>query len=188
MEKEIEKSMQKTIDALRVDMGKIRTGRVHVGLLDDIVVNCYGSNMPLSKIASVRACDSQTLLISPWNNNNMPAIEKSISESDLDLNPSSSSSGIRVSMPPMTEERRKTLVKIIGKEVEGSKIALRNIRRDAIFDVKNKVKSGEMSEDEGRRMEQEIQKITNLSVGAADNISEEKKKELLVFDKSISGR
>ena len=181
MENEIQKRMQKTLDALRNDMGKMRTGRAHAGLLDAVLVNCYGSDMPLSQIASVHASDAQTLLVSPWDANNVAAIEKAIRDSDLGLNPAATSGGIRVSMPPLSEERRKDLVKVIGKEVETARIALRNIRRDAVADVKTKVKAGEMSEDEGHRLEQQLQKTTDSSVAEADNIAEEKKQELLTI-------
>ena len=179
MEDDICKRMQKTLDALNADLAKIRGGRAHAGLLDDIVVNCYGAEMPLSQTASVSAADARTLVVSPWDANNAAAIEKAIRDSDLGLNPAASSGGIRVSFPALSEERRRDLVKVISREAETARIALRNIRRDAVAAVKSGVKAGEYSEDEGRRMENKIQKTTDESVAAADAMTEQKKQEIL---------
>ena len=179
MEQDIESRMQKTLAALRAEWAKMRTGRAHAGLLDGISVQCYGSEMPLSQTATVTAADSQTLMVSPWDANNADAIEKAIRDSGLGLNPAATAGGIRVSLPPLSEERRRDLAKVVGRDTEHAKVALRNIRRDAVSEIKTKVKSGEFSEDEGRRMEQRIQKITDSSVGEVDSLAEEKKRELM---------
>ena len=179
MEDDIRKRMQKTLDALRADLGKVRGGRAHAGLLDGVVVNCYGAEMPLSQTASVSAADSRTLLVSPWDANNAAAIEKAIRDSGLGLNPAATSGGIRVSLPALSEERRRELAKVVSREAETARIALRNIRREGVAAVKAGVKAGEFSEDEGRRTEAKIQKITDESVAEADAATEEKKQELL---------
>lgn len=179
MEDDIRKRMQKTLDALQSDLAKMRTGRAHTGLLDGVMVNCYGAEMPLAQTATVTASDSRTLMISPWDANNAEAIEKAIRDCGLGLNPAATSGGIRVSLPPLSEERRKELAKVVSREAETARIALRNIRRDAVADIKTKVKAGELSEDEGRRLEQKIQKATDDAVAEADNMTGEKKQELL---------
>lgn len=179
MEEQIQKHMQKSVDALRTDLAKMRTGRAHAAMLDDIMVPCYGAESPLPQTATVTVVDARTLLIAPWDASNAAAIEKAVRESDLGLNPASGSGGIRVTMPPLSEERRRDLVKVIGKEAETARIALRNIRRDAIADIKSKIKSGELSQDEGHRLEQRIQKITDAASGDVDAAIEEKKQELM---------
>ncbi|MGI9306321.1 MAG: ribosome recycling factor [Gammaproteobacteria bacterium] len=179
MEKDIQQRMQKTLDALRADWAKMRTGRAHPGLLDGVTVLCYGGEMPLAQTATVSAADAQTLLVAPWDPNNAAAIEKAVRDSGLGLNPAATAGGIRVSMPPLSEERRRELAKVIGRDAETARVALRNIRRDALGEVKAKVKDGEFSEDEGRRMEQRIQKITDTSSGEVDALCEEKKRELM---------
>lgn len=179
MEEEIQKHMQKSVDALRADLAKMRTGRAHAGMLDDIAVPCYGAEMPLPQTATVTVVDARTLLIAPWDAGNAAAIEKAVRESDLGLNPAAGSGGIRVVLPLLSEERRKDLVKVIGREAETARIALRNIRRDAIADVKSKTKSGELSQDDGRRLEQRIQKLTDSASAEVDAAIEEKKQELM---------
>ena len=179
MEDDIRKKMQKTLDALRADLAKIRGGRAHAGLLDGVVVNCYGAEMPLAQTASVSAADARTLLVSPWDKNNAAAIEKAIRDSDLGLNPAASPGGIRVAMPALSEERRRDLAKVVGREAETARIAIRNIRREAVSAIKTGVKGGEFSEDEGHRLEGKMQKITDESVAEADAMTEQKKQELL---------
>lgn len=171
--------MQKTLTALRADLAKMRTGRAHAGLLDSVMVLCYGAEMPLSQTASVTVYDSRTLVVSPWDAGNTAAIEKGIRDSDLGLNPATGAGGIRVSLPLLSEERRREMVKIISRESEAARIAARNIRREALTDIKAKVKAGEFSEDEGRRLEQKIQKITDSTVTETDTLMEEKKQELM---------
>ena len=179
MEDDIQKRMQKTLDALSADLAKMRTGRAHPGLLDAVVVHCYGAEMSLSQTATVTAADARTLLVAPWDAANVAAIEKAIRDSDLGVNPATTAGGIRVSLPPLSEERRRDLSKVVSRETETARIALRNIRRDAVAEIKTKVKNGDFSEDEGRRMEQKIQKITDASVATADEITEHKKRELM---------
>lgn len=179
MEEHIQNRMQKTLGALRADLAKMRTGRAHAGLLDDIVVPCYGAEMPLAQVASVSVSDPRTLVVSPFDANNAPAVEKAIRDADLGLSPAAAGASIRVTMPPLSEERRMDMVRVISREGETARVALRNIRRDAVADIKAKVKSGELSEDEGRRLEQRVQKITDESVASADSLLEEKKQELM---------
>ena len=178
MEEDIQNRMQKTVSALRAEWAKMRTGRAHPGLLDGVTVQCYGAEMPLAQTATVTAADAQTLLISPWDANNAAAIEKAVRDSDLGLNPAASAGGIRVPLPPLSEERRNEMAKAVGRDAETAKVALRNIRRDALSDIKTKVKSGEFSEDDGRRMEQRIQKITDNAGGEIDSMAETKKREI----------
>ncbi|MGU9951527.1 MAG: ribosome recycling factor [Gammaproteobacteria bacterium WSBS_2016_MAG_OTU1] len=179
MEDQTQQRMQKTLEALRNDLGKMRTGRAHVGLLDGITVSCYGAEMPLSQTATVTAVDAKTLMVSPWDASNSTAIEKAIRDSDLGLNPATVSGGIRVALPALSEERRRDLVKVIGRDAENARVALRNIRRNVVSEIKEEVKSGSLSEDEGRRLEQRVQKITDSSVEEADALIEAKKQELM---------
>jgi ribosome recycling factor len=171
--------MQKTLDALRTDLAKMRSGRAHLGLLDAVVVSCYGAEMPLAQTATVTVADARTLMVSPWDQSNAAAIEKAIRDSDLGVNPASGGSGIRVTLPLLSEERRHDMVKIISREGETARIAVRNIRRDALADIKSQVKESALSEDEGRRLEQLMQKITDASISEADAMIEEKKQELM---------
>lgn len=179
MEEQIQQHMQKSVGALRADLVKMRTGRAHPSMLDDVMVPCYGVETALSQTATITVVDARTLLIAPWDAANAAAIEKAVRESELGLNPASGSGGIRVSLPPLSEERRRDLVKVIGREAETARIALRNIRRDAIADVKTKIKNGEMSKDEGHRLEQRIQKITDAASADVDTAIDEKKQELM---------
>lgn len=179
MEEQIEKRMHKTTDALRADLAKIRSGRAHLGLLDAVVVPCYGNDMPLAQVASVSVADARSLVVSPWDKNNTAAIEKAIRDSDLGVNPAAMGGNIRVSLPLLSEERRHDLVKVISREGETARIAIRNIRRDSIADIKTQVKDGQLSEDEGRRLEQQMQKITDACIAAADALIDEKKQELM---------
>ena len=171
--------MQKTADALQADLAKVRTGRAHAGLLDAVAVAAYGAQTPLNQVASVSVADSRTLVVSPWDPQNAPAIEKAVRESDLGVNPAMEGQRIRVNLPQLSEERRRDLVKIVGKEAETARVAARNIRRDAVAEVKKQVKNGDIGEDEGRRLENEIQKITDDAVRKMDEIAEEKQRELM---------
>ncbi|MBE8158375.1 MAG: ribosome recycling factor [Betaproteobacteria bacterium] len=179
MEEDIQNRMQKTLSALRAEWAKMRTGRAHPGLLDGVMVQCYGVGMLLPQTATVTSADAQTLLVSPWDANNTAAIEKALRDSDLGLNPAATAGGIRVALPPLSEERRREMAKAVGRDAETAKVAMRNIRRDAVSEVKAKVKTGEFSEDEGRRTEQQIQKTTDASVGEVDSMANGKKRELM---------
>ena len=171
--------MQKTAEALQADLAKIRTGRAHAGLLDAVQVPAYGALSPLPQVASVAVADNRTLLVSPWDPQLAAAIEKAVRESELGVNPAAEGQRIRVNLPQLSEERRRDLVKIVGKEAETARVAARNIRRDAVAEVKKQVKNGDLGEDDGRRLEAEIQKITDDAVGKMDQAAEAKQRELM---------
>ncbi|MBN9229249.1 MAG: ribosome recycling factor [Legionella sp.] len=174
-----EKRMKKTIEALHVDMTKIRTGRANVGLLDHVQVDYYGTLTPLSQVANINASDSRTLLVTPWEKSMIAAIEKAILTSDLGLNPSTAGTAIRVPMPPLTEERRKELIKVVRGEGEQGKVSIRNIRRDANNQLKDLVKDKSISEDDERRAVEVIQKLTDKYIQEIDVLLVEKEKELM---------
>jgi ribosome recycling factor len=171
--------MGKSLESLRHELAKIRTGRAHPSLLEHVHVDYYGSDVPISQAASVAVEDARTLSVTPWDKNMVQAIEKAILKSDLGLNPATAGQVIRIPLPPLTEERRRELGKVVQHEGENSKIAIRNIRRDAIHHIKELLKDKDISEDEERKAEQEIQNITDTAVGKADGIVAEKEKELL---------
>ncbi len=174
-----EDRMKKSIESLAVDLTKIRTGRAHPSILDHITVDYYGGQVPLNQVGNVSIEDARTLSISVWEAPLVPVIEKAIMTSDLGLNPMSAGTVIRVPMPPLTEERRKDLVKFVKGEVEGTKVAIRNIRRDANSDLKSLQKDKDISEDDERRGQSEIQKITDKYVKEVDAQVEKKEKELM---------
>lgn len=171
--------MSKSLEALRHELAKIRTGRAHPSLLEHVHVDYYGSEVPINQAASVAVEDSRTLSVTPWDKNMVPVIEKAILTSDLGLNPTTAGMVIRIPLPPLTEERRRELGKVVHHEGENAKIAIRNIRRDANHTLKELLKEKDISEDEERRAEQEIQELTNLAVTKADEIVAAKEKELL---------
>ncbi|HBK54744.1 MAG TPA: ribosome recycling factor [Xanthomonadales bacterium] len=173
--------MSKSIEALRHDLTKLRTGRASTALVDHLKVNYYGSDMPLSQVAGIAVSDARTLTISPWEKNMVTPIEKAILASDLGLNPNTSGTTIRIVLPPLTEERRKELGKHVHHEGENAKIAVRNIRRDAIHQIKELLKEKSISEDEARRAEDDIQKLTDQSVGQVDEVVKDKEQELLAI-------
>ncbi len=174
-----EKRMQKTIESLRVDMGKIRTGRASAGFLDHVQVDYYGAMSPLSQIASVTSSDSRTLLVTPWEKSMVAAVEKAILNAGLGLNPATAGSAIRVPMPPLTEERRKELIKVVRHEGEQSKVSIRNIRRDANSQLKDLVKDKTISEDDERRATEVIQKLTDKYIAEVDVVLAAKEKDLM---------
>ncbi|CZF78004.1 ribosome recycling factor [Grimontia sp. AD028] len=171
--------MQKSVEALKNTLSKIRTGRAHPALLDGLSVDYYGSATPLKQLASIVAEDARTLAITVFDKSVTQAIEKAIMTSDLGLNPMSAGTVIRVPLPPLTEERRRDLVKIVRGEAEGGRVAVRNIRRDANSDLKGLLKEKEISEDEERRGQDDIQKLTDAAVKEIDTILEAKEKELM---------
>ncbi len=179
IKKDAETRMGKSIESLKDAFAKIRTGRAHTSLLDHITVEYYGNEVPLSQCATVSVADARTLAIQPWENSMIAPIEKAIMNSDLGLNPSSAGNVIRVPLPALTEERRKDLIKIVRQEAEGARVAIRNIRRDANQDIKALVKEKEITEDDGRRAEEAIQKLTDKYVGEVDKLLEEKEKDLM---------
>lgn len=173
--------MQKSIESLKDAMSKIRTGRAHTSLLDHIKVDYYGSEMPLSQVATISVADSRTLTVQPWEKSMVQPIEKAIMSSDLGLNPATSGQLIRVPLPVLTEERRKDLTKVVRHEAEGAKVAIRNIRRDANNDIKALLKDKKVSEDDVRRGEDDIQKMTDKYIAEIDKVLAEKEKDLMAI-------
>ncbi len=171
--------MGKSIDSLRDEFSRLRTGRAHTSLMDHIKVNYYGSDMPLNQVANVSVQDARTLTITPWEKGMTQAIEKAILTSNLGLNPVTSGSVIRVPLPALTEERRKDMIRIVRQEAENARVAIRNIRRDANGDIKDLLKEKEISEDEDRKAQDEIQKITDKFVAEVDKLCAEKEKDLM---------
>src|SRR6202158_5361591 len=179
VKKSAEQKMQKSVEALKVDLGKVRTGRAHTGLLDHIRVDYYGSMMPISQVANVTLADAHTIAVQPWEKKMVQVVEKALRDSDLGANPATSGDVIRVPMPALTEERRKDLAKLVKHEGENAKVAVRNIRRDAIAHVKALLKEHEVSEDDDKRAEKEIQALTDKSIGDIDKLVAEKERDLM---------
>ena len=173
--------MLKTLDSLRTELAKIRTGRAHPSLLEHVQVDYYGSSVPISQAANVSIEDSRTLAVTAWDKTMVQALEKAIMKSDLGLNPVTAGTIIRIPLPPLTEERRISLGKVVHHEGENAKIAIRNIRRDANNHIKDLLKSKDISEDDDRRAESDIQQITDQHVVQADEIVATKEQELLEF-------
>jgi len=171
--------MAKSVAALKQEMTKIRTGRANTSLLDHIMVDYYGSQTPLNQVANVGVEDARTLSISPWEKDLVPVIEKAIINSNLGLNPQSAGTVIRVPLPPLTEERRKDMIRVVRNEAEGGRIAVRNVRRDAIHDIKELLKEKMIGEDDEHRGEDEIQTITDKHVAEIDAILAGKESELM---------
>lgn len=171
--------MAKSVASLQQDLTKIRTGRAHTSLLDHITVEYYGSQVPLNQVSNVGIEDSRTLIITPWEKDMVQAIEKAIMTSDLGLNPATAGTVIRVPLPALTEERRKDMIRLVRNEAEGGRIAIRNIRRDAMHDIKELLKEKMIGEDDERRAEGEVQDITDKNVGQVDEILAAKESELM---------
>lgn len=174
-----ETRMQKSVQSLHSELAKIRTGRAHPSLLDHVMVDYYGTETPIKQVANVVIEDARTLAVTPWEKPMVAAIEKAIMTADLGLNPATAGTVIRVPMPALTEERRRDLVKIVKNEGENARIAIRNIRRDANSDFKDLLKEKEISEDEARQAEDEIQKLTNKYVAEVDAAIVVKEKEMM---------
>ena len=179
--KSAEQKMTRSIDTLKADLAKVRTGRAHTGLLDHIHVDYYGTSMPLSQVANVTLADPRTIGVTPWEKKMIGAVEKAIRDSDLGLNPATSGDMIRVPMPPLTEERRKELIKVVHKEAEAAKIAVRNVRRDANEQLKKLLKDKQCSEDEERRAHDDLQKLTDRFVAEVDRLLQAKEADLLAI-------
>jgi ribosome recycling factor len=177
----IESRMQKSIDALHKELAKLRTGRAHPDLLEHVLVSYYGNDTPLNQVSNVTVADARTLQIQPWEKTLVPDIEKAILQSDLGLNPVTSGEVIRVPLPPLTEERRKELIKVVKAEGEKAKVSIRNIRRDANDECKREVKAKTISEDEDRRIQAEVQKITDRYIAEVDKFISQKEKDLLAI-------
>ena len=174
-----EHKMARTIETFKVDLQKIRTGRAHPGLLDQVQVEYYGSHVPISQVANVTLIDARTIGVQPWEKGMGAKIEKAIRESDLGLNPAAQGDLLRVPMPALTEERRRDLTKVVRNEGESAKIAVRNLRRDANQHLKDAVKDKEISEDDERRAEEDVQKLTDRHVAEIDKMLAAKEQELM---------
>jgi ribosome recycling factor len=179
LKKTTESKMKKSIEVLKSDLGKVRTGRAHPGLLDHVTVDYYGTQTPLSGVANVTLIDARTIGITPWEKKMVAAIEKAIRESDLGLNPSAMGETIRVPMPALTEERRRELIKVVRGEAENARVAVRNLRRDANHALKEALKKKDISEDDERRAQDEVQKLTDRHVAEIDKMLQHKEAELL---------
>ena len=179
IKKDAQARMQKSIDALRHTLGKVRTGRASTALVEHIKVNSYGSDMPLSQVASVAVSDARSLTITPWDKQLVGAVEKAILTSDLGLTPNTAGMTIRINIPALTEERRKELSKVVHGEGEDTKVAIRNIRRDANQQVKDLLKEKAITEDDERRTEEEIQKLTDKAIKDVDDVVKGKEQELM---------
>lgn len=179
VKKTAEQKMHKSIETLKADLAKVRTGRAHTGILDHITVDYYGTATHINQVANVTLIDARTIGVQPWEKKMVGVIEKAIRESDLGLNPSTQGDLIRVPTPPLTEERRKEIVKLVKGEGEDAKVAIRNIRRDANEGLKKLLKDKACSEDEERRAQDDVQKLTDKFVAEVDKLIAEKEKELL---------
>jgi len=179
VKKNTEQRMQKSIETLKADLAKVRTGRAHTGILDHIHVDYYGSSTQLTQIANVTLMDARTISVQPWEKKMVQVVEKAIRDSDLGLNPATQGEIIRVPMPALTEERRRDLTKVVKNEGEESKIAIRNLRRDANTQLKDALKAKEISEDDERRAQDEIQKLTDRSVAEIEKLLTQKEAEIM---------
>ncbi len=176
-----ESRMAKSIEALKGELSKLRTGRAHTSLLDHITVEYYGSATPLSQVAAIKVEDARTLSVTPWEKNMVEPVERAIMTSDLGLNPATAGMVIRVPLPALTEERRKEMIKLVRHEGEKARVAIRNIRRDAIHNLKTLLKEKEIGEDEERRAQEEIQKLTDRHVQQVEQLLEAKEKDLMTI-------
>lgn len=171
--------MTKSVEALENEMSRLRTGRAHPSLLEHIKVDYYGSEVPLSQVANINTEDARSLSVTPWEQSMVKAVEKAIIDSDLGLNPNTAGTVIRVPVPPMTEERRKDMVKVVRGEAENARVAVRNVRRDANSDLKSLEKEKEISKDELRKSEESVQKLTDAAIANVDSVLEKKEAELM---------
>ena len=176
-----EHKMQKSLESLKADLAKVRTGRAHTGLLDHVHVDYYGTMVPITQVANVTLVDARTIGVQPWEKPMVGKVEKAIRDSDLGLNPATQGDLIRVPMPILTEERRRDLIKVVKHEGENAKVAVRNVRRDAITHLKDALKKKEVSEDDERRAQDDVQKLTDRYVAEVDRLLAEKEKELLAI-------
>lgn len=179
IKKAAEQKMQKSLEALKADLGKVRTGRAHAGLLDHISVDYYGTSMPINQVANVNLIDARTIGVAPWEKKMLGVVEKAIRDSDLGLNPMTVGEVIRVPMPALTEERRRDLTKVVKHEAETARVAMRNIRRDANAHLKELLKGKRIAEDDERRGQDEIQKLTDRHITEIDKMLQIKETELM---------
>lgn len=181
IKKTAEQKMHKSIETLKADLSKVRTGRAHTGILDHVQVDYYGSTMPISQVANVTLIDARTIGVQPWEKKMVPVVEKAIRDSDLGLNPAAQGDLIRVPMPALTEERRKDLIKVVRHEAENARVAVRNVRRDANTHLKDALKKKECSEDEERRAQDDIQKLTDRCIADIDKVLAAKEADLMAI-------
>src|SRR5206468_494399 len=181
VKKAAEQKMQKSVETLKTDLGKVRSGRAHTGLLDHIKVDYYGSSMPINQVANVTLADAHTINVQPWEKKMVQVIEKAIRDSDLGLNPATSGDVIRVPMPALTEERRKELIKVVRHEAEDARIAVRNIRRDANDHLKKLLKDHAVAEDDERHAQTDVQKLTDRYIAEIDKVLAAKETDLMAI-------
>ena len=181
IKKSAEQKMQKSVEALKHDLGKVRTGRAHTGILDHLHVDYYGTPMPIAQCANITLADARTITVQPWEKTMIPVIEKAIRDSDLGLNPATSGDIIRVPMPPLTEERRKELIKVVRHEAEDARIAVRNIRRDANDHLKKLLKDHAVAEDDERHAQVDVQKLTDRHIAEIDKVLATKETDLMAI-------
>jgi ribosome recycling factor len=179
LRKTTEQKMGKSVEAFKADLSKVRTGRAHTGLLDHITVDYYGTPTPLNQVAKVTLLDARTIGVAPFEKKMLQAVEKAIRDSDLGLNPASMGDTVRVPMPALTEERRKELIKVVRHEAENARVAVRNLRRDANHHLKEALKKKEASENDERRAQDDVQKLTDRSIAEIDKLLQQKEAELL---------
>jgi ribosome recycling factor len=179
IKKSAEQKMQKSVDTLKANLAKVRTGRAHTGLIDHVQVDYYGSMVPISQVANVTLLDARTIAVQPWEKKMVQVVEKAIRESDLGLNPATAGDSIRVPMPALTEERRRDLTKVIKGEGEDAKVAVRNLRRDANTHLKDELKAKTISEDDERRSQEDVQKLTDRFVAEIDKLLAQKEAEIM---------
>jgi len=179
VKKTAEQKMKKTLDTLKGDLGKVRTGRAHAGLLDHVMVDYYGTPTPIAQVANVTLIDARTIGVSPWEKKMASVIEKAIRDADLGLNPATMGEMVRVPMPALTEERRKELIKVVRHEGENARVAVRNVRRDANNQLKDLLKQKKVAEDEERRAQDEIQKLTDRHIADIDKLLQQKEADLM---------
>jgi ribosome recycling factor len=179
LKKTTEEKMKKSVESLKADLAKVRTGRAHTGLLDHVKVDYYGNETPLSQVANITLVDSRTIGVQPWEKKMAPLIEKAIRDSDLGLNPATQGDVVRVPMPALTEERRKELIKVVKHEGENAKVAIRNLRRDANHHLKELLKNKTIPEDQERRTQDEVQKLTDRYVAEVDKLLHQKEADLM---------
>jgi len=177
--KTAEQKMQKTLETLKNDLGKIRTGRAHAGILDHVMVDYYGTPTPIPQVANVTLVDARTIGVTPWEKKLAAAIEKAIRDSDLGLNPASQGDMVRVPMPALTEERRRDLIKVVRTEGENTRVAVRNIRRDANHHLKDLLKQKKVAEDDERRAQEDVQKLTDRHIAEIDKMLQTKETDLM---------
>lgn len=179
LKKDAEQRMHKSIESLRNELGKLRTGRAHPSLLEHVKVDYYGTDTPLNRVATVTASDARTLSISPWEKKLVIVIEKAILNAGLGLNPVTAGEVIRVPLPPLTEERRRDLIKVVKQEGESAKVSIRNVRRDVLADIKELLKEKEITEDDDRRSHDEVQKLTDKYIAEVDKVLAAKEKDMM---------